>query len=373
MLVVYTGAVATSASKRTSKPFSKKSKRSHYNASYAYFLEACHKRGLRAAFTTTSDIRADGFCKSYWEYKNLNWVKSQKLCFSPLVLDKFSPLAKNASQEQQLFFSETGAFSFNDNYLHSLFDDKLLTYSTLRRQTIPTVKLASPDLKAIDNAIEKLEKLMKNHAYPKDFSGDYVLKDRFGAGGIDIYKINAGDTAGIELVLRKRYKKSFVLQPFLDFEKGLEIKGLEGAKDLRLIFCNGKLVQQYVRLAKKGDFRCNAHQGGTVRYIKKPEIPANVLEFAGTVIDKLNRVASIYALDFIVSNNGNIYFLEGNINPGLCWDEGSYEDETMTKELIQIVAAECLRRTATESLASLDELNLSQQSVIKIPALTTTI
>ena len=56
VLIVYNGKLATSASDDSvsaSTPFPLNSNNHAYNAVYAYFLDICHKFGLKAAFTTS--------------------------------------------------------------------------------------------------------------------------------------------------------------------------------------------------------------------------------------------------------------------------------------------------------------------------------
>ena len=51
----------------------------------------------------------------------------------------------------------------------------------------------------------------------------------------------------------------------------------------------------------------------------------------------MNLRHSLYTLDFIQSNNGNLYFLEGNNNPGLDWNHGKKINEIKSKELINLI------------------------------------
>lgn len=47
----------------------------------------------------------------------------------------------------------------------------------------------------------------------------------------------------------------------------------------------------------------------------------------------------------VISDNGNVYFLEGNINPGIYWGENEKKDEVMTKIVIRLIVKEMVRRT----------------------------
>lgn len=232
---------------------------------------------------------------------------------------KFAPVRLSLSKNQLLFFSNTGVLPFTDPYLHALFDDKLLTYTILPEFSIPTINIADYSMNSIKKAIKELKSLVASHPYRKDFSQAFIIKDRFGTGGVDIYKIDSNHQKNIHEIIKKRKKTSFIIQPFVKFDKGFKFNNVATATDIRIIFSRGKIIQQYIRVAKKGDFRCNEHQGATVKYIKTKDIPINVLKEARKIVSKLNRKDALFALDFVVSNQNNVYFLEGNINPGIYW------------------------------------------------------
>ncbi|GAF85510.1 unnamed protein product, partial [marine sediment metagenome] len=105
-----------------------------------------------------------------------------------------------------------------------------------------------------------------------------------------------------------------------------------------------KIIQTYIRIAKKGDFRCNEHAGGLLKYISKSEILLEIKKVSKRIVDILNKKFSLYALDFIISNNGNIYLLEANTGPGLDWNLSVKENEIEAKKLIRIIIKEISRR-----------------------------
>ena len=55
---------------------------------------------------------------------------------------------------------------------------------------------------------------------------------------------------------------------------------------------------------------------------------------------KLNLKHSLYSLDFIRSNNGNLYFIEGNDRPGIDWNHRKKINEIKSKELINLIVNE---------------------------------
>jgi glutathione synthase/RimK-type ligase-like ATP-grasp enzyme len=344
VLVVYTENIATSASsplKGNIMPFSLAHEREQYSAAYAYFLKMCEKNNLSAAFTTSADIIGPGTCSNYWEYRNSKWEKMNEHAFAPLIFDKVSPLRKDSIHSRRVLFAKGIAKPFNDTSLLSLFNDKLKTYTDLSGFTIPSVPITST---TTERAILDIKKLISQHKNKDDFSEELILKDRFGAGGIDIYKINTNPTVQLLKILKQKKDISFILQPFLKFDKGYSYKDLKGFTDIRIIYSQGKIVQRYIRTAKKSDFRCNEHQGGKVKYIDQAAIPKSVIDLSNRLLKTINKKA-LFALDFIVSNNGNAYFLEGNINPGIYWGKNSAEDKINTKKLINVIIKELRRRT----------------------------
>jgi len=345
VLVVYTESIATSASSKLKgniMPFSLAVTREHYSQAYAYFLRTCKKMNLKAAFTTSGDITGSGTCKSYWEYKDNKWLKVQENGFALLIFDKVSSLRKGLKKKRNLLFSRGISQPFNDKDLLVLFNDKLKTFNKLRSLTIPTVNITQ---KTVNRAILKLKKLVSNHINQNDFSRSFILKDRFGAGGTDIYKIGKNPLDEISKILKDTPKTSFVLQPFAKFDKGYSYKKNQGYTDIRTIYLGNKIIQTYIRTASQNDFRCNEHQGGSLEYIKKSEIPSQIIRMSKEIADDLGNANSLFALDFIVSNAGNIYLMEGNSRPGLDWNLSKEKNKREGKKLIQVIVKELKRRS----------------------------
>ena len=64
-------------------------------------------------------------------------------------------------------------------------------------------------------------------------------------------------------------------------------------------------------------------------------------------------------MDFLVSNNGNAYLLEGNIKPGIYWGLSSREDKTNTKKLIRKIISEIGIRVNDNKIVAENDLKLS--------------
>lgn len=346
VLIVYTEALAVSASENILNltPFPAGSRNESYNIVYGYFLQTCSKNDLKVAFTTSADIIGAGLCRSYWTYDKGEWAKSNESCYSELIFDKFSPVWKSIKTRRQLLFSSNKINSFNDPILFGLFFDKQKTYEELSDYAIPTVALGIKTLKGISDSCLELENLVLGHSGSMDFNQDIVMKDRFGAGGRHVYKFKKEQSEAMMAVIKKNTKISFVIQPFALFDKGFCYGERTASTDVRLIYLNGRIVQSYIRMAKQDDFRCNEHQGGSLNYVSQREIPRKLISKANLIAKKLNKNNSLYALDFIVSNTGNTYLLEGNTGPGLDWNLNLKRNEREAKKLIRLLVKELVIR-----------------------------
>lgn len=347
VLIVYADRLAISATDEMETgqlPFSFESGRDNYNTAYAYFLETCQNFGLRAAFSTSSDIIAAGTCKSYWLYEYQEWKKVQNKCYSRQIFDKFSPKNKKTKLGRELLFSSDLIQPFNNPKLVALFFDKYETYKKLSRWAIPTVALADRSREGIELSLKKLYQLLTKQKKQNDFGTELVVKDRYGSGGNKVFKVTKNFAEEIYRLLRTNRKTAFIVQPLMQFENGFTFKNQPVAADIRLIYQNGKIIQTYIRVAKSNDFRCNEHQGGRLIYVDLADIPEKIIKFSTRIAKKIKQDNSLFALDYLMTNEGNVYLLEGNTGPGLDWNLGLKENETMSKKLIENIVTELARR-----------------------------
>ncbi|MBP9670031.1 hypothetical protein KBD75_01370 [Candidatus Woesebacteria bacterium] len=338
VLIVYNGTTATSASDRKKSnvtPFPIHSKCSSRNNAYAYFLESCVKQGLKAAFSTSNDIIGPGLCLSYWTYKNTEWHRSNKVAYSTTIFDKFSPRSKAGKLKHQLLFSSNDIRPFNNPTLRKLFSDKQNTYNSLKGHAIPTIPLIGKSLANMTNACSKLSATMSTHYGNDDFSSDIIMKDRYGAGGYHVYKFSPGESIQMHKITTLYPDISFILQPFANSSE---------PTDIRLVYLGGKIVDSYIRVAKQNDFRCNEHQGGTLTYLDIKNIPKILILKANAIIAKLNNHHSLYSLDFMISDSGNPYLLEGNIGPGIDWNLSVKNEEVKAKKFIRNIVKNLSKR-----------------------------
>ena len=347
LLIVYSERVATSANSLSGKvtmPFSKESGSECYNPVYEYFLRTCQRNNLKAAFTTSADIVGAGKCNSYWLFENDAWIKIQKQGSSKLIFDKFSPRDNALKAKRNLLFSSSRVRPFNSQHLFNVCFDKQKTYNKFRKFSIPTVTIENSTRKEVDKKCSELKEIIANHPKRNDFSNEIVMKDRFGAGGRNVFKFKDLETDMMIATIKKHKELSFIIQPFVKFDKGFSYNNSLISTDIRLIYLGKKIIQTYIRMAKKGNFICNEHKGGILKYISKKEVPSKVKEFSKRTVSISGKKFSLFALDYIISNNGNIYLIEANAGPGLDWNLSIKENEIEAKKLIRIIVKEIVRR-----------------------------
>jgi len=355
VLIVYSEKLANSASSVSggiTAPFPKGSNNESYNLVYGYFLKNCRKNNLKAAFSTSADIVGAGKCQSYWLFRKNVWIKVQKVGFSKLIFDKFSPTSKSRKIKRNLLFSSKRIRPFNDPYLFDLCFDKQKTYKMLNNFSIPTVTIEDSTRRGVIKAQKLLKEKIAKHKNRSDFSEEVIMKDRFGAGGLNVYKFGNDQTEMITVSVKKHKSVSFIIQPFVKFDKGFSIQNSSRSTDIRLIYLGQKIVQTYIRIAKKGDFKCNEHAGGLLKYISKSEVPLEITAVSKSIVNTLNKKSSLFALDFITSNDGNIYLLEANTGPGLDWNLSIKENEIEAKKLMRIIIKEIVRRIGSSNNTS---------------------
>lgn len=352
VMVVYSETVAKSARDKQYKgrsPFPRTGKYGGYNDSYSYMLLRCKKTGMKAAFTTSKDIIGPGLFQSYWTYDS-KWTKHPGQASSAVLFDKFTPSTTEQQGQLELMTSKKSVYTFSGKEIKNIFLNKLNTYTHFKEYAIPTVAVANPSRQTIARAKQSLDTLLDHHQYEMDVDDGYILKDQTGSGGHKIYKVDF-DTVGSEDIMKyyahdKKDKKllSYVLQPFIDCTDGFHFENYSGFIDLRLILLNQKIVQAYIRVAREGEFKANEHQGGNLVYIPLSLIPHTVRTMSQQITQQLHTMIglkhSLFALDFIQSNDGNLYFIEGNTNPGIDWDHGKKINEVKSKELIDIIVRE---------------------------------
>ena len=156
-----------------------------------------------------------------------------------------------------------------------------------------------------------------------------------------------------------------MLQPFVQFNTGYTYNKRAGFIDIRMIYLGQRVVQVYIRRAKRGDFRCNEHQGGELHYITLKEVPLKVRMFAKRIAQDLNVDSELYALDFVISNNGHVFLMEGNTRPGIDWNLSLKKNERMAKKLIRVIVGEIAKRVVPTTPKYISPVN--DQKCLHLP------
>ncbi len=312
------------------------------NASYEYFLKYCKSVGLRAAFSTTADIIGPGLFRSYWVYTN-GWRRILQSAQTSFVFDKFSATDyRNVSTAKVLLSGEEPVRLFHRDVIRDTFDNKLNTFVNFPDHAIPTSQITIHSNESITAAKTDLAEQIVVHPNASDFTDTYILKDQFGSGGANIYLIN--DDADYVALRTEHPTTSFILQPFIETSQS-RFEEHTGRIDLRAILLNGEIVQSFIRIAKAGEYRANAYRGGTLVYIDVDQIPEEVVSKVESIKQRLPIADTVFALDFIQSNSGNYYLVEGNSMPGLNWfvPENAKHARKLMRLIINSIQKELLK------------------------------
>lgn len=136
----------------------------------------------------------------------------------------------------------------------------------------------------------------------KLFGGFFVAKDDVGSCGHGVSLVK--DATDYEKVPTDWKRGDHIFQEYIPHEH-----------ELRMHIIEGKVVAQYLRKAKEGDFRTNLSQGGKAMSVED-------MKLVETATPMAEKIASLFgmeigAVDFLLSEkDGMLYFLEANMNPG---------------------------------------------------------
>lgn len=137
-----------------------------------------------------------------------------------------------------------------------------------------------------------------------------------------------------------RYMKKYdgILQEFIDTSQG--IPGIHRTlHDMRILIMDGKIIQTYIRIPKKGSYRANIARGGHMKEIEKKNLPQTIKPIINAIDKRFKRYGHrIYAVDFGFEN-GIPYLIEINPQPGLPYPEWPRYYKTWHRELIRTLRA----------------------------------
>ncbi len=132
-----------------------------------------------------------------------------------------------------------------------------------------------------------------------------------------------------------------LLQEFIDTSGG--IPNLHHTyHDMRILIMNGKIVQTYIRIPKKGSFLANVARGGALKEIPIKKVPRSAKSIALKIDTKLKKYgARVYAIDFGFED-GKPYLFEINPQPGLPYPSWHMYYRKWHKSLLSVLLS-CLK------------------------------
>lgn len=234
-----------------------------------------------------------GIFKKGWEFKNGLWNKKNNLR-PDIIFDKGS------SQPAEILKTRILEKYFdivNNLDLTLLLDNKLYSYLLF-----PSL-FAKTSLVSNQNELKRALQLIP--------SNKVVFKFPIGSGGFGVKILNRKEAS------RFKIKKQVIIQEFIDTSRGYK-NIVKGVHDLRTFVINGKIVYAYFRLAKKGSFLSNIHQGGVMINIKNNQVPASVKELIRKIDQRIKIFyPRILGIDFFFNPQGKPYLVEVNVKPGI--------------------------------------------------------
>lgn len=148
-----------------------------------------------------------------------------------------------------------------------------------------------------------------------------------------------------EEILATKLQYPLLLQEFLDLRGG--IPGvMDGLHDLRMVFIGDRFSYAMVRTPPPGGLTANITQGGSFFTVPDEKIPAEAMNIARAVDERLRSFSTrVYSVDLGRNADGRWYVLELNSPPGLFPSRG---DRIMDRD--HRMLAEHLLRIAKKEL-----------------------
>lgn len=258
--------------------------------------------------------------KKVWAYRQGKWQKIENELKPDLVYDKTS-----GDKQYDLFMvkekmNEQGRV-FNHPLFRIMLNNKLTQY-VLFSQFMPVSFLAT-NKEELGDVFKKIP------------SEKAVVKPLQGSGGF-----------GIVIDMKEAISKSnsAIVYPVLvqEFIEGGGIPGFsegDALADLRIVFMHHEPKYALSRIAKKGSFFTNMHQGAVGVRVPLEKIPASINEMIKSIVKKLSIFPKAqYSLDFFFSKEGKPYLIEMNTTPGICLIEAMGDNKLQEESLDDILA-----------------------------------
>ena len=216
-----------------------------------------------------------------------------------------------------------------DSYAHLIAHNKFMTHLNFSSNKV--LKMPGTYYAA---KIGEAKKFLKTLTYP------IILKFPTGTHGKGVIFAESAKSAQSMVDAIDIFKQPLLVQDYIDIQS-----------DIRIIVAGDKIIGSMRRIAKKGEVRANAHQGGDAEpFIVTPEIKKMSIEAAKQI------KAYLCAVDIIESAYGPL-ILEVNTSPGL------QKITEVTKKNIAGEMAKFLHEE-TKKFKSSDKKNLTENLIL---------
>ncbi|HEX3081784.1 MAG TPA: hypothetical protein VHQ86_00880 [Candidatus Saccharimonadia bacterium] len=283
----------------------------YYRAYQEYLLEM-KRAGAKAFFVTGNDTYlGDGRFSRAWtidkvsEVENFEEVGEIK---ADLVYNKGG-------------FEGSGVTIVTDPRLEPVIGNKAVIYEKFSQYQPKSV---------VCNSAEEVAAAIA--AMPGDM---VVVKNPVSSAGRQVY-IGKKD----ELKVPEHETYPLLVQEFLDMSDGAP--GLaEGIHDLRILLTGSKIIGATLREPAPGKLHANVSQGGSERFLRAGDIPAEVRDMAVDIDSQIEDLPRYYAIDFERGKQG-WRLMELNARPGLNHSDnvGPIADEMRTSLIEYLMGLE---------------------------------
>ena len=243
-----------------------------------------------------------------WYDKNKNifkkgWIYDEALGWKQIfdfkadfIVDK-SPLTKKFESYKK-YFSRRHMI-LNPHYIEELCSDKLKTYNMFKVFVPLSVK--------VNNKKEFLKQLKRIR------TEKIVLKPEFGSSAVGVKILDKHKAINNP----PKIDKNTLLQEFIECKKENRFRFHYGVYDLRVVLAQGKIIDSFFRVSRKGVLTSNISTGGRVVFIHKDKLPENVLKDVKKIESKLKHYSPrLYTMDFVIDKNNRVWLIEMNSKPG---------------------------------------------------------
>ena len=303
-------AIYFSDSEPMAYPFNKK----QYLEIYQQIISELESRGIKVFIVRGDSYIKNGRFGKGWQFVNEKLKESAGEVHVDLIFNRDDKNTIPIIDDCKII---------NQPEFDQLCVDKVKTF-----ETFPDI---SPKTASIHSYQGYLEQIEKWRMKPEEM---IVLKKNFETEGRGIFIIPIAD------VKKSLYKdwNNVMVQEFIDSSIG--IPGItDGLHDLRVTVINGKPINSFLRVPKKGSYLANVAQGGSGTSIDLKKVPKEVIEFVYRIDKKVKKYyPAIYSADFIHSGKG-YRLLELNSRPGVQHPEWSKTYKKFNDGIIEMLIA----------------------------------